>query len=94
VTLILYTANGFIYAGGGGGGGGGGATLGGSYNGAAGGDRNTAGDDALPLTIGVFDVARGGHGGAAGYAIRHTASGSVTFETGGSPPDVVGSVGI
>ena len=94
--LVIRNALGVIQGGGGGGGGGGSTLLVGRsyYAGAGGSAPGVAGLTADPLVGSGFENPPGGAGGAAGFAVRRTASGSILFLDGGSPPNVIGPVGV
>ena len=87
VSLTIINANGEIHGGGGGGGGGGvsSVSIGG---GGAGGD---IGDPGIAGT--VSGVSPPGAGGAAGHAVKYT-SGSTSFLSGGTSPNVEGPLGV
>jgi hypothetical protein len=85
LQLIVYNGNGEIFGGGGGGGGGGWDEITALTYGGDGGAPGAAGDNADTAVPWV-----GANGGAAGKAIDGT---DVTFNSGGSSPNVEGAVG-
>lgn len=92
VDLTIFNASGSIFGGGGGGGAGGLRQAAGSPGGDGGG-LGEAGDDGIMPGSGGSVVFVQTSGGAGGYAVKRTASGSITFVDGGSSPNVEGTVG-